>query len=545
MPRHRSARRQKRSPWFKWIWGSLGVAFLVTGALVYYGLVVWPKSYMQSPDFRDLVSKATSDAIHADGEYENVAWSTGSVFSDTFDAKGRAGEALRRARADSIRVDGDFSLTTAMRRGAWVIDRIHINRVTMLFESPEGSGADPASPAVKLPPRSEPEQEPAAEDRSWFASLIPEKIEIGPTDIAEVNILARQGGKDALEVRGLAATIKRSDSEGGLLLNGSGGTLRLGEMRKLETREFSARLRDGDLFLTHAEFEGFDGARLFMAGEFGLEGSKRVEAELRVEKLDVAEVIPENWQRRLSGDVDAVATVTGSDGRLRQEGEIELKNGVLEALPVLEEIASYTRVDRFRKLVLHTAKAKFERDDTQLVVTDFELQSNGLVRIEGGFTLRDEMIDGSFRVGVTPGTLSWIPGAEQRVFTEESGGFLWTDMRLRGPADAPQEDLTARLRGAAVAQITEDTVNAVVDAPGKILGGLTGSGSGTGESGERRRPGGGLLDTGLSIIGAGVDAVRGTAEAGGGVIGDAAGIVGQFLPLAPAEEDGDSDSGDE
>ena len=54
-----------------------------------------------------------------------------------------------------------------------------------------------------------------------------------------------------------------------------------------------------------------------------------------------------------------------------------------------------------------------------------------------------------FRLGLAPGTLASIPGAETDVFLPGERGLLWTTWRLSGTLDDPQEDLTDRLIAAA------------------------------------------------------------------------------------------------
>ena len=74
------------------------------------------------------------------------------------------------------------------------------------------------------------------------------------------------------------------------------------------------------------------------------------------------------------------------------------------------------------------------------------------------------MIDGAFQVGVTPGSLQWLPGAQAKVFTESRGGYLWAPMRLTGPVNKPNEDLTPRLAAAAQGAVIEGVQNAAGEA---------------------------------------------------------------------------------
>src|SRR5690606_32272100 len=61
-----------------------------------------------------------------------------------------------------------------------------------------------------------------------------------------------------------------------------------------------------------------------------------------------------------------------------------------------------------------------------------------------------------FRLGIAPGTLSSIPGAETDVFVPGEKGLLWTDVRVTGAKDDPKEDLTERLIAAAGLRMFEE-----------------------------------------------------------------------------------------
>ena len=70
----------------------------------------------------------------------------------------------------------------------------------------------------------------------------------------------------------------------------------------------------------------------------------------------------------------------------------------------------------------------------------FHVRQNSRLRVE-----RDRRIDGRFRLGLVPGVLARIPGAETIVFQPGERGLLWTTLRVTGTIDDPEEDLTGRL----------------------------------------------------------------------------------------------------
>ena len=144
-------------------------------------------------------------------------------------------------------------------------------------------------------------------------------------------------------------------------------------------------------------------------------------------------------------------------------GSLQLREGRLEALPVLNQIALFTRTQQFRQMPLTEASAEFRRERDRLQVTKLVAESAGLMRIEGDFAVALGQIEGTFQVGVAPATLQWIPGSQERVFTVARGSYVWTTMRLTGPVDSPKEDLSGRLATAAGEAIVEKVENTAKD----------------------------------------------------------------------------------
>jgi hypothetical protein len=95
-----------------------------------------------------------------------------------------------------------------------------------------------------------------------------------------------------------------------------------------------------------------------------------------------------------------------------------------------------------------------------ITLSRIKIGSEGLARLEGRCTFSplsdgDYAVDGHFQLGLAPGTLSSIPGAEEDVFQAGSHGLRWTSLRMTGTLKSPEEDLTDRLMAAAGARMFE------------------------------------------------------------------------------------------
>lgn len=173
------------------------------------------------------------------------------------------------------------------------------------------------------------------------------------------------------------------------------------------------------------------------------------------------------WKQRLTGRIEGDLEISGSrNAPPSWKAAISLKDGSLTGLPVLDKLVTYTNTHRFKHIVLDTCSATLRPQGDSLRIENIIVQSNGLLRIEGTLNIRGRTLDGDLLLGVTPETLSSIPGAGSRVFVETNPaappGLLWTRVHIVGTLDAPQEDLSTRLVGAAGMSLLLDTPGAVV-----------------------------------------------------------------------------------
>ena len=112
---------------------------------------------------------------------------------------------------------------------------------------------------------------------------------------------------------------------------------------------------------------------------------------------------------------------------------------------------------------MNQAQADFTVTGDLIELRNIQIESDGLTRVEGVLDKKGEAIAGILNIGVTPGTLSLIPGAERTVFTEKRDGFVWTTMNIGGTTRQIREDLSSRLIGAAAIDMVDRLPGSVQD----------------------------------------------------------------------------------
>jgi hypothetical protein len=483
--------RRRRAWWAKAL-PVLGVLVLVGSAGVYAGL----KSYLHSDAFRGFMANQVADTLGGRGAFEPFLWDGFQVSSPSFELHG--GDMVSEMRADGLMTEVDLG---GVRRGVW---DLHSSRINRLEVEVDASGI--FRPATK---ESAAAAHKASQNKPWYDRFLPKEVEVQGLDIQDSSLKVHMPDGSA-SLAGTAWQVEPGAVRGSYRAEGQGGVMRLPWSWLPESKLGRARLRyqDGIVYLTDMSLGCYKRGRVDLSGEDDI-GRGRYAFQGAVRDVSCDEVMSETWSRRVRGDMRGGFEIgSGVSGPVAR-GTLVMENGVLTALPVLDKLAAYADTTRFRILNLQQASCSWEWSDGELVFSDLVLSSEGLVRLEGRLKIRGRELDGVFRLGMAPGSLATIPGAETVVFHPGERGLMWTPLRVTGTLDDPQEDLSARLTDAAGSRMFE-----IIPATGeKVLkftrGLLDDNGGKTIEQGTK------VLRQGVDVAGKGVDVIR---DVGGGVL---------------------------
>jgi len=441
-------RTRRTSPWVRFIAWAVPIFFvlLVVGFFVGKSAI---DSYLRSDSFRQFVGKKAGDTLHANAELGPLSFAGSTVFSDGFSAKGGPDAAFSDLQIEQIRTE--ISLRRFFEK-VWQVEQFDVQRVRVDLDGPRiNRPMEPAASPLNAPPAEKNEGNPSS---GW----LPNRVEIGKATVHDTQLTWKDGG-----LRGTAFEIE--PREGGWQIAGQGGHLNYAKLPQLDVADLHLRYRAPSLFVTSAELRQPAGGSLQATGE--IDFTRQLDLRLTLVNIAITPYLSDDWRLRAKGNLSGEVTVNSalpSRGAPRISGSLKLAQGELTALPVLDEIATFTRTQQFRRLNLNNASRDFTQDETRLSVKNFVAESDGLIRVEGAFTIENGMIDGSFQVGVTPSSLQWLPGSQAKVFTEAHGGYVWAPMRLTGPANKPNEDLSPKLIAAAQNAVIEGVQNAAGEA---------------------------------------------------------------------------------
>lgn len=481
-------------------------AVILLAVVAVLGGYFWFQNFLRSERFREMVNTKVGGLLEVEGGFSKFRWDGMEVRAPEFRTAGEG--MIRRLDADGVETEVRFAPLLSRKVEAQTISarrlevELDVTRDGPRIES--GGGQAFTFTEARI-------------------DEVDGMIAFGSTSLrwdgvqAELRPGPAVGSYDATLTRGRLLTPLALFPELGL-------------------DEAALRYSGGALFLQRGDWSVFESGRLATRGEIDF-ASGRYTITGDLAGVQCEEVLPDDWQKRLRGELSSEFAVRG-EGKAPPvvSGALALVHGSLTALPVLDRIAAYTATERFRRLVLREATLDFRHEGPRLELTNIALASEGLLRIEGWLTIEDGHLDGELQLGVTPTTLARIPGAAERVFESGKEGMHWSPVRITGTTTLPKEDLSERLIAAGFAWMYEMVDGELVlKESGKAAGALA---KGVWETaGQAGKIGVGILERGSDLLNSGrvpnpLDTVR---DGVGGVLD---GILGNPGSATREEEGG-------
>ncbi len=429
----RRSRRRNAANGGGW-WGRAVVVFLIVcvlGVGVGYAML---RHYLHSDSFRKFLSVEAGDMAGVTGGFAPFRWDGLAVETDSFEAKGEG--LVTGLRADGLHTEVGFG---GVSRGVWEIKGTSLKRLEVFVDATK-TVTETVTAEVKRDA-----EKPVVVKSGW----LPRDAELQGIDVDEVVVRANLLEGPAM-ASGMTVHVEPASGKNAYRAEVKGGTVRLPFQILPEIRldQLKLRYQDGGVFLTDATVLAWKNGRIEGSGEWDLK-SRQFSMEGGASGMACEDIFSEDWAKRMTGDVASTFAMDNSTGTPTARGKLTIQGGVLTALPMLDALAAYADTRRFRVLQLNEAHTDWRWKTGELNLTNLVLSSDGLVRLEGTITIRGRNIDGIFRLGLAPGTLATIPGAETDVFIPGERGLLWSPLRITGTLDDPKEDLTDRLIAAA------------------------------------------------------------------------------------------------
>ena len=420
-----------------------GIALLVLIVVAVIGLVVVRElftRYLHSEAFRQSLGEGAANVLHAShADFAPLEFDGATVFGENFLAALHDRGGFSSMEADELRASFDWHglLHHTVQIDEMAVQRLNIDPPAKGAEIPETSPGVAATPA------------PFGTPPPFWAAHPGWTVDLRKAVIGEMNW--HWSDDPSSGITGAAVTLT-PDGRDEWVIDAQGGTVQTAGWPALDLEDASMRWQAPTLYINSASLKN-GSSRISVTGSIQTRDS--VDLLVKLDGVDVQPLLTADWRERLTGRLSGQARIeaplgTGDAARaLTVSGTLGMAEGQLTALPILDEIGTFTHTARFRQLELTRASGEFTRTPERIEVRNMVVESEGLIRVEGTYTIVNGQIDGTFQVGLTPETLQWIPGSQDEIFVDSRGGYRWTPMRLTGPVEHPVDDLTPRLVAAA------------------------------------------------------------------------------------------------
>jgi len=414
--------------------------------------------WLHGDGFRDWLAARCSAALRSEVSLAEMKWEGSEVYTSSFNALGSEAAAFSKLGLDGVRAK-----MGGIQNKAFEVPEISVNRLNLEFSSKRKEGKTPEESTFS----SGAAEGPALP--SWLSRFAPDRVEVDRILVSNADVSVENEVGPVFLLSGTRSTMEPDFRTGSWEISAEGGKIALPGQPEIRLKDLGLRWRGSELFIDQCALGIYKDGHIDGKGEIGFEDHGHFDVDLEISSIQVDELVTGEWRDRLSGVIDGPVRITGAPGALVYEGTMNVTEGVIEAIPVLKRIAQYTRSERFNRLVLNQATVDFKSAEGRVELRNLVLQSDGLVRVEGQIDLVGEQLTGDLRVGVTPGTMRWIPGAERLVFVEDRDGFRWASMKLSGTTVEPKEDLTGRLVAAAGEAIVTELPTGVIEGAQELL----------------------------------------------------------------------------
>ncbi|MEN9974906.1 MAG: hypothetical protein RLZZ282_912 [Verrucomicrobiota bacterium] len=428
----RRSRKRRNSNGHGWL-GKAALGLVVVGVLAAGILYAMVRGYLYSDAFRKFLSDKASRAAGVHGDFTPFRWDGLALEAAAFEASGAG--LITALRVDGLHTEVGVG---GLGRGVWEIRESRLERLEVALDASGDGGGGPQWNET-LGRRLQ------GKESGWF----PREVELQGLEVREV-VLTAKLAHGAAAACGMRVRVVPAGKNRAYRIEVADGTLRLpfGWVPDVRLARAHLRYQDGQVFLHHASADVWNDGHLEVSGEWD-SAAKRYTVEGNVAGVKCDQIFNPDWSKRVTGDVSSDFTLEGHAGTTVARGRFKMLNGTLTALPLLDSLAAYADTRRFRVMALSDVRTDWKAQNGEFLFTDVVIASEGLVRLEGNLTIRGRALDGTFRLGLAPGTLASIPGAETGVFAPGARGLVWAPLRITGTLDDPKEDLTDRLVAAA------------------------------------------------------------------------------------------------
>ena len=425
-------------------WRTL-VAVLAVLALALVGGWIGLQAFASSPLCRDWISKRIGRSLHATGSLTDFSWNKTNFYSSHYQAVGNPGSRLISLDARNLSAHLVFPKLFA---GIWEFDEFTVGQADLRLGKQPSVNQQP-NPVTGL-------------SLNWLHG--PSfRFEIEHILLNEINV-SWQTDSTQGSITGTRADARRKDNKAWDIAL-QGGRVAIADLPKFTVVSAQGMAEPKQIRINSAQLQFEPSGTLNLDGTVQLDDQDTAELHGRFADLDAGKFIPANWHltAAASGEINYDGGLHRlADGRLT--GKVHLDRARIDWGYFLGKLRSFIKASGIEEWAFTSVDADvtYQKDHVEVQNLVAKYEDQAVVR--GNVTVINGQVNGTLSVGLSADLLNWLPGLQQKVFTEVHDGLCWTEVHLSGDENSPKEDLSKRVVSALQEAFTHNFKDQAKDA---------------------------------------------------------------------------------
>jgi hypothetical protein len=435
---------------------SFRLLILVAALLILVFFAGWFGLYtfIRGDSFREWLSKKVSHTLRVEGHFEPLSWEGSTFRSAGFTAIGTAKSKLRSIHITNISAHFDWR---QLLKGKWSVDHVSAEEIEALVgKKPPETPSPAAGPATQ----------PSALN---LPNFLPSEFRIEQLYVASADLHWETNHGDVGQLVGTKITATRQGPDEWDVA-AVGGNARHGAYLPVQVDYVHAALSENSIVIRQAKALVPGGGEIQLVGKVSTGRQLSAEFTADFSDLDVNQALPPEWH--IGGKSSGHLVYTGDLDRFEHgevTGSIKIVGGAIDMTKLFVTLHELAKFGGLKDVRIDSIETHLKYHEHEMELSDFRASYQDQIRVEGAGIITPDRLDGSLLIGLSPKILGWIPGAQERVFTEERDGLRWTEVNISGTPDQPKEDLTRRLISAFRDKMTQEFKGQTKDAVKSLL----------------------------------------------------------------------------